>query len=160
MALTTQERLKIIAPYLIKKNLTEESIIHGERAIEARVPDSLRKQTTDFDIYAMKARLQAIKLRMALNREIEQRLFYVTQSKKHPTTWKVRAKGETYADFTEANNIPSEKIGGLKYVKLNYLKQHTITNLKNRLAEFRKEKDISILKRIKEFERLKQSRWL
>ena len=70
-------------------------------------------------------------------------------------TVKVQRGDETIVDYTQKKGkVPSRKILGVRYKEIKTIKRGTQKLVKKKGAEFRREKDIDTLSRIKEVERI------
>jgi hypothetical protein len=157
MALTQKEieryyRIKAIIPKLVLKKLRGDVIIHGERAVQARLPYPLHRETVDYDLYSKTPRKSAKMLEKELEAELEADYFKVKKGR-HEGTWKVKSKvdEENYADFTRPSSrtkLDYDVIEGKKYLKLKLIKEKIKQNLKAKTKAFRHSKERSALRRI------------
>ena len=138
----------------------KKEIIYGARAMNKRFPPFLDRQTTDFDIFTPTPKKDAQETERALDKSFGGNYFYVEPAK-HPGTYKVKSRinKEGYADYTKPDKeIPSEKVGKHRYVKLSYVKKHIKKTLKGPEAKYRHDKDRDALNRIIIYERLRKAR--
>lgn len=156
---------KVIAKILEEKNdlkvreavldLAEKKgqIIHGSRAFNEQSPYYLRKKTTDYDILTKKpkksAKELAEKLKRVLNKDV------VVSKGSHKGTYRVKVNNETVADYTQIKyKTPTKTSFGNKFKDIKTIKRSTQKLVKKPSAEFRREKDIDTLERIKRIEEL------
>jgi len=131
----------------------QNQIIHGTMALNVQLPMHLRRETKDFDIFTDNPRKSARELASTLKRRLGDKFKVVKGS--HPGTFKVKKNGETVADFTQKRGkIKTKKILGVRYKKLSTIKKGTQKLVKKKGTEFRREKDIDTLERIREIERI------
>ena len=133
-------------------------IIYGARALNKQLPSYLDKHTEDYDIFSPTPKKDAMQTEKKLDKHFGGDYFYVEPAK-HEGTWKVKSKinKQGYADYTKPDKkIPFRKIGGKKYVRLDYVKQHIKKTLKDKEAKYRHDKDRDALNRIKVYEKLKK----
>jgi len=150
---------KKIARVVLSKTGKKE-VIYGARALNKRFPPFLDKHTTDFDIFSPTPKKDAMETERALDKSFGGDYFKV-EAAKHPGTYKVKSKinKEGYVDYTKPDEeIPSDKIGKHRYVKLDYVKKHIKKTLKDPEAKFRHDKDKDALNRIEVYEKLKKAR--
>lgn len=135
----------------------KDQIIYGARATNVQLPQHLRKQTEDYDILTKKPKKSALELTKKLNRAVGREEFKVVPAK-HKGTYKIKYKGETVVDYTQLKRIPKVKnVFGTNYYNIKSTKRNVQRLVKNPAAEFRREKDVSTLDRIKEFERIEKA---
>lgn len=153
-------RKKKKIPNVIMGVTDSHEIIYGARALNKQLPSHLDKPTQDFDIFSPYPKKDAMQTEKALDKEFDGDYFYVEPAK-HEGTWKVKAhiNKEGYADYTKPEGkVPHRVIGGKKYVKLDYVKQHIRKTLKDKEAKYRWDKDRDSLNRIMVYEKMKKAR--
>lgn len=157
MSLSYSQKLKYyknpeLAEGILKTELAKKRlIVYGARASNIQNPAYLRRNTEDYDILTKKPQKTAEELARKLNREYGGEYFKVEPAQ-HKGTYKVKSNvtGKTIADFTRAYRHPKVKeIGGIRYASSESIKRAISKLLKNPLAEFRKEKDLETLQRLK-----------
>jgi len=131
----------------------ENQIIHGARAYNIQSPTYLKKETVDYDILTKKPKKSAIqvaeKLKRILGKEVN------VSKGVHKGTYKIKVDNETIADYTQIKHKPKTiNYLGNKIRTIKSIKQNTQRLVKNPNKEFRREKDLDTLKRIKEIERI------
>ncbi len=133
-------------------------VIHGARAINIQVPAHLRKKTKDYDVFTKNPKKSARELVNTLKRRLGNGERFKVKKGKHPGTFKVKKDDETIADFSQSRRpIKSKTILGVKYKDIGTIKKSTQKLVKKTGTEFRREKDISTLQRIKEVERIEKA---
>jgi len=90
-----------------------------------------------------------------LNRAIGEERYEVVKGQ-HKGTYKIKTKeGETIIDYTQLKRKPKTKrIYGNEYYDIKTIKRNVKRLIKKPETEYRREKDISTLQRIKEIERI------
>jgi hypothetical protein len=155
----TYYRKKRIIPSVVMANIQQREIIYGARAINKQLPNFLRRNTEDWDIFAQNPKKEAKEIEKALDKSFGGD-YFIIEPAKHKGTWKVKDKirKETIVDYTKPNRkkIPNRLIGGKRYVTLDYVKKHINKTLKDESAKYRWDKDKDVLNRILVFEKLKQ----
>ena len=143
----------IIREVVLSAAQQQNQIIHGTHDITVQLPSNIRRETKDFDVYTENPRKSARELASNLKRRLGDKFKVVKGS--HPGTFKVKKNGETVADFTQKRGpIKTKKIQGVRYKKLSTIKKGTQKLVKKKGTEFRREKDIDTLQRIREVERI------
>ncbi len=147
-------------PAIILGVVDDKEIIYGARALNKRFPSFLDRHTEDFDIYSTHPRKDARQAEHKLDKAFGGDFFFVKQAM-HPGTFKVVAHANQvgYADYTKPDkNIPFDRIGNKKYVKLSHVKSHIKKTLKDPEAKYRWDKDKDALNRILIYEKKKGRR--
>ena len=133
-------------------------VIHGARAINVQVPAHLRKKTKDYDVFTKNPKKSARELVNVLKRRLGNGKKFEVKQGKHKGTFKVKQDGETIVDFSQRKGpIKSKTILGIKYKDIGTIKKGTQKLIKKKGSEFRREKDLSTLQRIKELERIEKA---
>lgn len=133
----------------------DHEIVYGARALNVRFPAHLDRHTKDFDIFTPTPLKDAKEAEKALDKAFGGDHFYIIPAE-HKGTIKVKAYAtdETYADYTKPEEkIPYEKINGINFAMLSYMKKTFKRSLNNPLAKYRHAKDKDAINRIKIFER-------
>lgn len=140
----------LVRETVLNKAEKEDQIIYGARAINRQVPTPLKKKTRDFDILTNKPRKKAKELVEELNRRLGKEEFVMTKAK-HKGTFKVKdSKGKTVVDYTQINKRPKVKRSfGNKFKDIKSIKKNIQRVIKKQETEFRREKDLDALRRIK-----------
>ena len=146
---------------VIRKRLGKtKRVVHGARAQNAQLPRFLeRKSTVDWDVFAKNPKKAAIEMEMALDKKFRGDFFGVKEGKtKKLGVHKVFSKvtGEAHVDFSRPDRIvPVVSKRGIRYANLKDQVDRAKQNLRNPEAQFRKEKDLSLIKRTRKFEKLR-----
>jgi hypothetical protein len=131
-------------------------IIHGQQSQNYQLPYNLQRETNDYDIYTKNAKLMAEKLVKELKKEYGED--YYIEPAIHKGTFKVKdVMGNTVADYTtqKGRKPKSKNIFGVRYSELSYSENKAKQLIKNKMKEFRREKDLDTLRRIKQYKRIK-----
>jgi hypothetical protein len=135
----------------IMKTIGPREIIYGEMALKKRFPSYLERPTQDIDVYSPTPRRDARQAEKALDRRFGGNYFEVRKAQ-HQGTYKVvsLANDEGYADFTrKPKNVPSDRIGKHRYLKLSEEIKHRERSLRDKDYEWRHGKDRDALNRIR-----------
>lgn len=128
-------------------------ILFGARAFNVQSPQNLRKKTTDYDILTKKPKKAAHETAETLRRRLREKVDVVKG--RHKGTYRVKVGGEFIVDYSQLKSTPKTKnIFGTKVKSIKSIKRSTQKLVKKPGAEFRREKDMDTLSRIKEIERL------
>jgi hypothetical protein len=138
----------LIRSLVLNEAERKKQIIYGARALNVQLPTYLRKETADYDILTKTPKKSAKelinKLKKHTSRDIE------LKSAKHKGTYKVKINGKTIVDYTQLKKTPkTKKVYGVRYYDVKSIKKNIQRRLKDKSKEFRKEKDLDALKRIK-----------
>ena len=130
-------------------------IVHGTRALNQQIPTHLKRKTSDYDILTENPRKSARELVKTLKRRLGNNFKVVKGRNKG--TFKVKRGDKTVADYTQKRGkVRNKIILGIKYKDLGTIKKGTQKLIKKKGAEFRREKDIDTLQRIKQVERMEK----
>jgi len=131
----------------------KKQIIHGAQATNKQLPVNLRKKTVDYDVYTKKPEQSAKELAKKLSKQFKKK-FEVSPGV-HKGTFKVKDdKGETIADYTRVYRKPKTvNKFGIEYASTGYAKRKLKKLVKNEATEFRRDKDLDTLERIRKGER-------
>ncbi len=155
--LTPQEKIKYyrnkdLAKQIIIQDASEDGhIIYGAQAINAQVPQHLKKHTEDFDIFVKDSKKEATQIEKKLDKAYGGDMFRVEEAR-HPKTHKVKSNitNRTVVDYTSKGRKPNfKKILGAKYATLSSIKRTIGNTLRNETQAFRHDKDREALQRIK-----------
>lgn len=146
--------------HIIQQNVRrEKDIIYGARAMNIQLPIGFQRNTQDFDIYSKTPKRNARRLERVLDKQQVGNYYYVKPAM-HSGTWKLMDVGadnkrgtmDDYgvADYTKPDRkIKSVSIGNVRYAALSERKTDAIKSLKDKMFEFRHEKDRKDLYRIR-----------
>ena len=141
-----------IANAILDMAVKEKQIIYGARATNIQLPKHLQRKTSDYDILAKSPEKSAKELVEKLNKRYGDR--FKVEKGKYERTWKVRdiETGRTIADYTKTKGRKpkTKNVLGVKYANIDYSKGKVKKMLKDESLEFRRDKDIETLRRIKE----------
>ncbi len=133
----------------------KKQVIHGGRALNQQLPSNLRRKTKDYDVLTDNPRKSAREAVRTLKRRLGNN-FKVVKGK-HAGTFKVQRGDETIVDYTQKKGkVPSKRILGVRYKEIKTIKRGTQKLVKKKGTEFRREKDIDTLSRIREVERMEK----
>lgn len=151
-------RQKQKIPSIILSKVDDKEIIYGARALNKRFPSFLDRHTEDYDIFSTHPKKDAREAERALDKSFGGDFFAVKKAL-HPGTFKIiaHANKQGYADYTKPDKmIPFDRIGGKKYVKLDYVKKTIRKTLADPESKYRHDKDRDALERILIYEKLKK----
>lgn len=141
----------VISEVVIEKARKKGQIIHGARAYNKQAPTYLKKKTHDYDILTKKPKKAAEELAKTLRRRLQKDVKVVKGS--HKGTYRVKINDNVVADYTQIKNIPkTKKVWGIEVKSLKSIKRSTQRILRKPSAEYRREKDLSTLDRIRKIE--------
>ena len=148
------ERNKGVINRVVRTRLAKtRRVVHGTRASNAQLPKFLKRDTQDWDIFAKNPRRAAMRMEMALDRKFRGDFFEVKRGKtKALKVHKVFSKdtGESFVDFSVPDRkVMSKSIQGIRFASLKDQVERAKQNLRKSTAEFRREKDLDLLRRIK-----------
>lgn len=143
----------IISEVVLNKAQKRGQIIYGARAYNMQSPQYMRKKTMDYDILTKKPKKAAESTAEALRRRMIDKVEVVRGV--HRGTYRVKVGGEVVADYTQLKNTPKVRnVYGSRVKSIESIKKSTQRLVKKKGAEYRREKDIDTLNRIKEVERI------
>jgi len=150
-------RNKGIIPRLVRGSIAKnKQVVHGARAINAQLPGFLRKETKDYDVFVKNPSKAAKMLEKSLDKKFRGDFFRVKKGSSEvlPVRKVVsNITNESLVDFARPKRkIPFTTIQGVRYATLEYHKGQIKRTLKDPSSEFRKEKDLEALQRIKLFQ--------
>lgn len=145
-----EDREQLVRQIALDKAQKENQIIYGARAINQQIPTYLRKKTEDYDILTKKPKRTAEEIVQELNRRAGRDEFKVIRAK-HKGTYKIKdSKDKTVIDYTQLKRTPKTKTSfGTKLYDIKSIKRNISKSIKKPQNEFRKEKDLDTLNRIK-----------
>jgi len=140
---------------VILRRAEKGQVVYGARATNVQLPTYLRGETKDYDILTHKPEKSAVEMAKKLNKMVGSTRYVVVKAK-HKGTYKIQTKeGKTIIDYTQLKRKPkTKKIYGIEYSDIKAIKKSTKRLVKKPETEYRREKDISTLQRIKELERI------
>jgi hypothetical protein len=137
-----------IRTLVLNKAQSKGQIIYGARAINQQVPTYLRKETKDYDILTKNPKKSAIELANDIKRVTSKQVS--VEPATHKGTYKVKVNGESVVDYTQLKGTPKiKKSWGNKYQDIKTIKRNIQKRIRDPTKEFRKEKDLEALGRIK-----------
>lgn len=144
--------------FLAKKKV---GIVHGTRATNAQLPRYLKRKTTDWDVFVKKPKKRARQLENKLDKRYRGDFFRVQRGAGSPgvKVWKVKSNvtDEGFVDFASTERVvPYVTKRGVRFATLQDQRRIAMENIRSKEKEFRRAKDLNLLKRIKKFERRKQ----
>jgi len=154
-----------VAHRLIRTHLAKNPklITHGSRAQNVQLPKYLeRKATFDWDIFSKTPEKSATKLEKKLDKRFRGDYFRI----KKGVTKKLRVNKvvsnvteQSFADFSIPDRIvPTTSIRGKRFATLRDQKLKALSNIKDPEKEFRKEKDLDFLRRVRIFEKMRSKK--
>lgn len=145
----------IINEVVLNKAEQENQIIHGARAYNYQSPDYLKKKTYDYDIFTKKPKKVAQDVAKILSRRLNREVNVVKGA--HKGTYKVKLGKETIVDYTQLKSKPKiKKIWGTEVKSIQSIKRNASRLIKRKDTEFRRQKDLDTLNRIREIEELEK----
>ena len=139
---------------IILRSAERGQIVYGAMATNVQLPSHLRKETTDYDILTHKPRKSAMEMAEKLNKAVGSKRYKVVKGK-HKGTYRIQANNKTIIDYTQLKRKPkTKKIFGTEYKHIKSIKKGTKRLIKKPGTEYRRQKDISTLSRIREVERI------
>ncbi len=155
------DRNKGVIERVIRNRLAKtKRVIHGARSQNTQLPRFLeRKPTVDFDVFARNPVRAARGMERALDKKFRGDFFSVRKGlSERVKVRKVFAKetGETFVDFSVPDRVvPTKAIRGKIFATLKDQFEKAKSNLKDPSKVFRADKDKSLVRRVREFQRLK-----
>lgn len=153
-------RNKGVINRVIRNRLAKtKRVIHGARGQNSQLPRFLeRKPTVDFDVFAKNPSLAARGMERALDKKFRGDFFGVRKGiTERLKVRKVFSKvtGETFVDFSIPDRVvPIKAIRGKRFATLKDQFEKAKDNLKDPTKIFRRDKDLSLVRRVMEFEKL------
>jgi hypothetical protein len=154
-------RNKGVIDRVIRNRLVKtKRIVHGARAQNVQLPRFLeRRPTIDWDIFAKNPDLAAHGMERALDKKFRGDRFAIKEGvTKRLKVRKVYSKdtGETFADFSVPDRVvPTKAIRGKRFATLKDQFEKAKKNLKDPTKVFRADKDRSLVRRVRQFEKLR-----
>ncbi len=145
---------KIIINHVKKKGL----ILFGQKATNRQLPEDLRKDTQDYDIFSPTPKKSARRIERKLDRKFKGN-FYIVKKAKHGGTYKVVSKvgDKGIVDVGKPDRkIPTVTKKGIKLATLEFQKQQIKKSLADKESKFRHAKDREVRSRIKIAEQRKK----
>lgn len=150
-----QDKEQVIRETILDKAQEKDLILYGARGYNLQAPRHLRKKTMDYDLLSKKPKKTAQEIAEKLRRRLDKEV--TIKKAEHKGTYKIQVNGESIIDITQLKYKPkTKKIYGVKVKHLSSIKKGTQKLVKKKGLEFRREKDIDTLERIKEVERIEK----
>jgi len=135
-------------------------VVHGARAQNIQLPRFLeRRPTIDWDVFAKNPNLAAHGMEKALDKKFKGDFFGIKKGiTERLKVRKVFSKmtGESFVDFSMPDRIvPTKAIRGKRFATLKDQVEKARANLKDPTKIFRADKDRSLVRRAREFEKLR-----
>ena len=135
-------------------------IVHGTRATNVQLPRFLKRETKDWDVFVKYPKLRALQLESKLDKRYRGDFFKTVKGIGSPgiNVYKVKSTitDEGFVDFATPNrNVPSVAKRGVRFATLADQRRIAQQNVRDKEKEFRKAKDLDLLKRIKRFEKIR-----
>lgn len=158
---------KIILKQVKKKG----DIIYGARAMNAQLPEVLKRKSIDYDIFSRgNPRKSAIQMERKLDKSYGGD-FYYTKPAQHKGTYKVMDRGVDgrrgtkddfgIVDYTrKPRGIKTKLINGVRYVQLQEIRKDKRKSLRDKSSAFRHQKDRRDLETMKRRTRLSRGKTL
>ncbi len=134
-------------------------ILFGQKATNRQLPEDLRKDTQDYDIFSQTPKKSAKRIERKLDKKFKGNYFEVRESKFHKGTHKIisRIGNKAIADIGKPDRkIPIVKRKGVKLASLEFQKQQIKKSLADKESKFRHPKDREVRARIKIAEQRKE----
>ena len=155
IAKALQNKEQVIREVVYDSSLKDNGVLYGSRAFNVQVPPRLRKKTSDYDVFVKNPKKTAKKIASTLKRRLEGDIKVVKGS--NPGTYRVKLDDEAIVDLTQKRGkIKTKNVYGLKVKDLSTIKRGTQRLVKKKGAEYRREKDLDTLERIKKVEKIFQ----
>ena len=158
------ERNKNVINRVIRNRLAKtKRVVHGARAQNIQLPRFLeRRPTIDWDVFAKNPILAAHGMERALDKKFKGDFFGI----KKGVTERLRVRkvfskdtGESFVDFSMPDrHVPTKAIRGKRFATLKDQVEKAKTNLKDPAKIFRAGKDRSLVRRVREFEKLRRKK--
>lgn len=140
---------------ILSKAQNKGQIIYGARAFNIQSPTYLRKKTYDYDILTKSPRKSAKETAAELRRRLNKRVEVVKG--KHKGTYRVKLNDEFIVDYTQLKTKPkTKKVWGTEVRDIKSIKRDVNRLIKKPETEYRREKDIDTMNRLKEIERIEK----
>jgi len=138
-------------------------VVHGTRATNAQLPRFLKKDTRDWDVFVKKPKVRANQVERLLDKRFRGDFFVVKKGKGSPgvNVFKVNSTvtGENFVDLANFNRkVPSVSKRGVRFATLKDQVKVARKNVKNPELKFRREKDLSLIKRVRKFEKIRRKK--
>ena len=133
-------------------------IVHGTRATNEQLPKNLQRKTLDWDVFVKKPKTRARQLEKVLDKKFRGDFFRIQKGTGSPgiKVWKVKSNvtDEGFVDFATPNRqIPTVHKRGVRFATLKDQQQKAQSNVKKPELDFRRAKDLDLLRRIRESKR-------
>ncbi len=138
---------KIIINHVKKRGL----ILFGQKATNRQLPEDLRKDTQDYDIFSPTPKKSAKRIERKLDRKLKGNFFFVKEAV-HGGTYKVisRIGNKGVVDVGKSEReVPTVTRKGVKLASLEFQKGQIKKSLSDPDSKFRHPKDREVRSRIK-----------
>ena len=145
----------VIINHVKKKGL----ILFGQKATNRQLPEDLRKDTQDYDIFSPTPKKSANRIEKKLDDKLEGDFFLVREAM-HKGTYKViqRIGDKGIVDVSKPENkIPTVTRKGVKLATLEFQKKQIKKSLADKDSKFRHAKDKEVRARIRIAEQRKKT---
>lgn len=154
VAALLQDKNQVIREVVLSKAQDENQILYGSRAYNLQSPEHLRKPTTDFDLMTKKPKKTAKEIVDILKRRLPESDIVIKPAT-HKGTYKIVIDNVPTIDYTQIKTKPStKKVYGVKVRSLPSIKRNATRLSRKEGLEYRREKDLDTLSKIKEIERI------
>jgi hypothetical protein len=145
----------VLNEVILDNAVKKKQVIYGAKAYNYQSPDYLKKKTFDYDILTDKPKKNAIEVAESLRRRLGKEVDVVKGN--HKGTYRVRVEKEVVADYTQMKFKPkTKKTFGIEVRDLKSIKRNASRLSKKANLEYRREKDLDTVSRIKEIERIER----
>lgn len=143
----------VINEVVLDKAQKDNQVVYGARAFNSQSPSHLKKKTYDYDVLTDKPKSSAKEVAEILRRRLGKETKVIKG--RHRGTYRVTLEGEPVVDYTQMKFKPkTKKILGNEYRDLKSIKRNARRLSNKQGLEYRREKDLDTISRIKEIERL------
>jgi hypothetical protein len=145
---------RVVRGWLAKNKV---GIVHGSRATNVQLPKNLKRETIDWDVFVKNPRKRAMQLEKVLDKKFGGDFFHVKRGanvdlKVNKIISNVDYEG--VVDFAISNReVPSIAKRGVRFATLKDQVARARETIKNPEAKFRIEKDLSLIRRVRKFEK-------
>lgn len=134
-------------------------VVHGGKAQNAQLPRNLERPTKDYDIFVKRPNKRARALEQKLDKLFRGNFFRVKKgsSKEIPVSKVIsNVTNESIVDFARpSRKVETKVVSGVRVATLRDQKQQALRNLQKKDTQFRRPKDLDLLKRIRAYEKIR-----
>jgi len=150
----------LVNRFVLQRLAKTKRVVHGARAQNAQLPRFLeRKSTRDWDVFAKNPKQASNEMEKILDKRFRGDFFRVKKGKtKKLKVHKVvsNTDNESVVDFSIPDRkVPKISKRGISYATLKDQFERAKKSIKNPKAKFRRKKDLDLIRRVKEFEKLR-----